>query len=181
MKRILCGAAAFWMMCTLTACREAPQPLPPQSEFMESVNEVLEEKDPIHYIGGLQENEVLCEEAQSAADLCGQVQCTCDKPEEEKAQLCEENRQYMRKFLDLTRQLDAQGITLRTFLDTAEELTPEDIAEKILQENVPYTQMGWCRGTLPDLDRKGNWDGLSGRNTYFVILSVQPILADTSD
>ena len=66
MKRTLCGLAAFLMACcTFCACSEAPPPPPPpQSEFVQAVNEALKQEKTVRYICGLQESEVLCEEAQ---------------------------------------------------------------------------------------------------------------------
>lgn len=182
MKRTLCGLAAFLMACcTFCACSEAPPPPPPpQSEFVQAVNEALKQEKTVRYICGLQESEVLCEEAQKGLDIMKQVESTVGKTEEEKASICKNNIACFTKHLLWRRQVEKSGYKVRTLMDATKKLTPEDVAKEILKhENTTFTQIGWRQGDLPNLQSGGEWDGISGRDTYVLVLSTQPILEGT--
>lgn len=182
MKRTLCGLAAFLMACcTFCACSEAPPPPPPpQSEFVQAVNEALKQEKTVRYICGLQESKVLCEEAQKGLDIMKQVESTVGKTEEEKASICKNNIACFTKHLLWRRQVEKNGYKVITPMGSEKELTPEEIAEKIVQrENDTFTQIGWRQGDLPEVKNDGSWDGISGKDTYILVLSTQPILEGT--
>lgn len=183
MKRTLCGLAAFLMACcTFCACSEAPPPPPPpQSEFVQAVNEALKQEKTVRYICGLQESEVLCEEAQKGLDIMKQVESTVGKTEEEQTKIRKNNIACFAKYLAWTRKVQEGGYKkVITPRDSAKGLTPEEIAEKILQrENDTFTQIGWRQGDLPEVKNDGSWDGISGKDTYILVLSTQPILEGT--
>lgn len=182
MKRTLCGLAAFLIACcTFCACSEAPPPPPPpQSEFVQAVNEALKQEKTVRYICGLQESEVLCEEAQKLADIIGQVECTDDKTGEEKIAVGLKNIQCFASFVRKKSDLKSEGLYVDFIADSKGYLTPEDVAEKIAcYESQTFTQIGWSPALRPAVDRNGFWDGITANKTYVLVLSTQPILDGT--
>ena len=81
MKRILGWLIALSMLCTLTACSttiQKPVP-PPQSAFMEALNQELRRLGEDRYPNGLVESEDLCEIARFEEEIYAAMQCTAGK------------------------------------------------------------------------------------------------------
>ncbi len=145
MKRILGWLIALSMLCTLTACSttiQKPVP-PPQSAFMEALNQELRRLGEDRYPNGLVESEDLCEIARFEEEIYAAMQCTA-------------------------------GITGTELAQDMEQISPEDMAQMILDETRTFTQMGWRIVQKPFIDRNGDWDGVSVQRICVLVLSDRP-------
>ena len=101
MKRILGWLIALSMLCMLTACSttiQKPVP-PPQSAFMEALNQALRRLGEDRYPNGLVESEDLCEIARFEEEIYAAMQCTAGKTGTELEAARNQNRKCYRDIL----------------------------------------------------------------------------------
>ena len=178
MKRILGWLIALSMLCTLTACSttiQKPVP-PPQSAFMEALNQALRRLGEDRYPNGLVESEDLCEIAHFEEEIYAAMQCTAGKTGTELEAARNQNRKCYRDILKKKRELTKDGLSIKEkeLAQDMEQISPEDMAQMILDETRTFTQMGWRIVQKPFIDRNGDWDGVSVQRSCVLVLSDRP-------
>ena len=178
MKRILGWLIALSMLCMLTACSTTIQKpvLPPQSAFMEALNQELRRLGEDRYPNGLVESEDLCEIARFEEEIYAAMQCTAGKTGTELEAARNQNRKCYRDILKKKRELTKDGLSIKEkeLAQDMEQISPEDMAQMILDETRIFTQMGWRIVQKPFIDRNGDWDGVSVQRICVLVLSDRP-------
>lgn len=167
MKRILGWLIALSMLCTLTACSttiQKPVP-PPQSAFMEALNQELRRLGEDRYPNGLVESGDLCEIARFEEEIYAAMQCTAGKTGTELEAARNQNRKCYRDILKKKRELTMDGLSIKEkeLAQDMEQISPEDMA-----------QMGWQIVQKPFIDRNCDWDGVSVQRICVLVLSDRP-------
>ena len=133
MKRILGWLIALSMLCTLTACSTTIQKpvLPPQSAFMEALNQELRRLGEDRYPNGLVESEDLCEIARFEEEIYAAMQCTAGKTGTELEAARNQNRKCYRDILKKKRELTMDGLSIKEkeLAQDMEQISPEDMAQ----------------------------------------------------